>query len=112
MEIDARKFLRRFREDGLEARGVLRPNRHFGYLLNNESVAPLLRLMIERKVSRLVADDRDWYLAIDVEFKNPGSEESKEGNVRDLKNQGSVFNEQNRHINPFFKSANRRGVTS
>ena len=107
MEIDARKFLRRFREDGLEARGVLIPNRRHDYLLNNKSVAPLRDLMNEHNVGRLVAEDRDWFLEEGGKFKNPGSQEIKEGDVRDLENQGSVFNEQNRHINPFFKGKSK-----
>lgn len=107
MERDIREFLEEIGEDILEARGVLRPDPRFEYLLNNKSVAPLLRLMDERSVTRLVEEDRNWFLTHDGEFKNPRSEELKEGNVRDLENPGNVFNEQNRHINPFFKGKSK-----
>ena len=107
MEKDIREFLEEVGEAKLEARDVLIPNRRHDYLLNNKSVNSLLRLMVEYEVSRLVAEDRGWFLEEGGKFENPGSQEIKEGNVRDLENRGSVFTRQNRRINPFFKSKSK-----
>lgn len=100
MERDVREFLKEIGEDTLDARGVLRPHGRFEYLLQNTSVDPLLRLMDERGVTRLVAKDRDWFLAGDGKFGNPKSITLASGEV-------SVFNEQNPYINPFYKGTSK-----
>ena len=100
MEVDIREFLKEIGEDTLEARGVLRPDPRFEYLLQNTSVAPLLRLMREHNVTRLVAEDRDWFLAGDGKFGNPKSITLASGKE-------SVFNEQNPYINPFYKGTSK-----
>ena len=106
-ERDIREFLKRFTVKELKGRRLLSTGSyrggHTAELLRAGSVKPLQDLMREHNVTRLVAEDRDWFLTHDGEFKNPKSEELKEGNVRDLENRGSVFTRQNPHINPFFK---------
>ena len=107
MNEDIREFLNRFTIDDLEARQVLFP---FGfsreqYLLRAGSVSPLIELMKEHNISRLEYPSRNWWLDSEYQFNNPRSEENKTGDARRLSNPGSVFNEQNRYINPFFKPA-------
>lgn len=102
MERDIREFLKEFGEDTLAARGVLRPDPRFEYLLQNTSVDPLLCLMDERNVTRLVAKDRDWFLAGDGKFGNPKSITLASG-------EESVFNDQNPYINPFYKGKESSG---
>ena len=57
-------------------------------LLNNNSVSPLIELMTEQDVGRLVAPERDWFLTSQREFKNPLSTEAKWGRVDDLAGHG------------------------
>ena len=101
MEQDCWTFLAGFSADELEHRGILRP---FGdrYLLRKESVVPLLTLMKERRVARLVAREGHWFLTSDGEFANRGSPTKKRGRVTDLGNWGDVFTTQNPHINPHY----------
>ena len=104
MNEDIREFLNRFTIDDLEAKQVLFP---FGfsreqYLLRAGSVSPLIELMKEHNISRLEYPSRNWWLDSEYQFNNPRSEENKTGDARRLSNPGSVFNEQNRYINPFF----------
>ncbi len=109
LEVDIRDFLRRFDLLDLARRGVLRIElRGSGvrHLLRKQSVDPLLDLMREHHVTRLVADDRNWYLADNGEFSNPRSEDHnriRAGNVSQLRNPGNVFMNQNRDINPYFE---------
>lgn len=103
MEKDIRDFLEEFTVEELVDDGVLRPDRRFEYLLTGESVLHLMDLMREHAVTRLVAEDRSWFLASDGEFKNPKSYEIKEGHQHVLEKRGNVFNEQNPAINPFFR---------
>ena len=103
MEKDIREFLEEIGEMELVDRGVLRPDRRFEYLLTGESVLHLMDLMREHAVTRLVAEERSWFLASDGEFKNPKSYEIKEGHQHVLEKRGNVFNEQNPAINPFFR---------
>ena len=104
MEKDIRKFLEEFTVEELVDRGVLRPDRRFEYLLTGESVLHLMDMMREYNVARLVETERNWFLGVDGEFSNPGSDEIKTGNVSQLQKKGNVFNEQNPAINPFFRS--------
>ncbi len=71
-------------------------------MLNNGSVSPLVNLMADWKVTRLVAPERDWFLSSDREFQNPLSNEAQSGRVENLGNRGNVFNLQNTSINPHF----------
>ena len=71
-------------------------------LLNNKSVTPLIALMTERGLSRLVSAARDWSLDVNGGFQNPRSLEATAGNVESLQNPGNVFNEQNTSINPHY----------
>ena len=103
MEKDIREFLEEIGEMELVDRGVLRPDRRFEYLLTGESVLHLMDLMREHAVTRLVAEERSWFLASDGEFKNPKSYEIKKGHQHVLEKRGNVFNEQNPAINPFFR---------
>lgn len=99
MEVDVKEFLNRFSSDELKRMGILRGSTQ---VLNNGSVFPLINLMADREVTRLVASDRNWFLTSDGEFGNPLSTESKTGSVQDLGNRGNVFNEQNTSINPHY----------
>lgn len=104
MNEDVRAFLKRFSAEELADRGVLSPDPRFDYLLNHRSVSPLIRLMGEQGISKLEATDRNWYLTSEYEFSNPSSSEQKSGNAKELTKIGNIFNEQNKHINPFFRS--------
>ena len=133
MERDVREFLGEFSPDELVDLEVLWPDKRFLYLLNHKSVVPLIRLMLDRGVTKLVSTDGRWFLAIEgtfriplpseeesdlfeelvhegriftveVTFNNPRSEEEKGGLVRMLGNKGSVFTRQNERINPYFDS--------
>ena len=108
-EVDIREFLSRFRVEDLAGRGVLR-RRGETYLLRAQSVGPLRTLMREHNVTRLVAADRNWFLAENGDFSNPGSEETtKSGNVSQLRNPGNAFMNNNNHINPHFRSSSDSG---
>ena len=111
MDQDCWTFLAGFSSDELENRGILRP---FGdqYLLRKESVCPLLTLMKERRVARLVAREGHWFLTSDGEFANRGSLSIKRGRVTDLGNPGDVFTKQNRYINPHFDRSHPPGVST
>lgn len=103
MEKDIREFLEEIGQMELVDRGVLKP---YGetYQLRGTSIGPLQDLMREYNVARLVAANQKWFLGVDGEFSNPGSdEEIKTGNVSQLQRKGNVFNEQNPAINPFFR---------
>ena len=104
MEVNVRDFLKKFTVKDLVSRGVLQPDRRFEYLLRAQSVEPLRHLMREHNVTRLVAEERNWFIKDNGDFNNPGSEEIRSGNVSQLKNRGMVFNNYNPFINPFFKS--------
>ena len=103
MDIDVREFLKRFSADVLENRGILIPDSQYTYLLRAPSVRPLINLMKESNVERLVCERRRWFLAADGTFANPGSRgDPRQGMVEELRNPGNAFMGQNRHINPFF----------
>ena len=102
MEQDCWAFLADFLADELVNRGVLRPFGDRYLLLRKESVGPLIALMKERGVARLVARERRWFLAADGEFANRGSPTQRRGKVTDLRNWGDVFTTQNPHINPHY----------
>lgn len=105
MNEDVRTFLKRFSPEELADRGVLSPDPRFDYLLNHRNVSPLIQLMEEQGISQIEATDRKWYLTTEYEFSNPSSGEIKIGNVNLLSQIGLVFNEQNPHINPYYKSS-------
>ena len=98
-ETHIKEFLNQFSVDELTKRGILRGNTR---LLNNGSVSPLIGLMADRNVSRLLTPERDWFLTSEGEFQNPLSAEAKSGRVDDLVNPGNVFNQQNTSINPHY----------
>ena len=99
MEMDVREFLKQFSPDELVDREILRGNTR---LLKSGSETPLMALMLERDVSRLRAQDREWSLTSEGEFQNPRSTEAESGRVEDLGNPGNVFNLQNTSINPHY----------
>ena len=109
MEQDCWAFLERFSSDELKNRGILRGSR---YLLQGTSVDPLIELMKEHNVTRLVAEKRRWFLTSDGEFSNPRSDQGdiRQGRVADLRNPGDVFKGQNRYINPHFDRSQSPGV--
>ena len=99
MEVDVVEFLNQFSSDDLAERGVLRGDTR---LLNNRSVSAVLKLMDEKKVTRLHAVERKWHLTSDGEFANPLSDEAKSGSLDELDNPGNLFNYQNVFINPHY----------
>lgn len=106
METDIREFLPRFHSDELVNRGILIPDKSFVYLLRKQSVYPLIALMRESGVTRLLANDRPWFLTSDGEFQNSRSSRGdlKQGRIEDLRNPGNIFTGQNRDLNPYFES--------
>ena len=97
MELDIRDFLRKF------SWGELRGWSIHPDTLQGQDVAPLINFMKKHQVTRLVADDRGWFLTSDGEFSNPGSQEIRRGHVKDLLSRGNVFLTQNPYINPHYK---------
>ena len=95
---NVRDFLFRFTQEELADREILRGQT---YVLNARSVYPLIELMRQHNVEKLDFPDREWFLAIDLGFSNPQSNEDSTS-VEQLANKGNVFNEQNVHINPHF----------
>jgi hypothetical protein len=94
-----REFLESLPEEELKERGILRgPSNQ----LKGISLDPLILLMQEHGVERLEYPPRNWFLDIQGNFKNPGSEELREGKVTDLSNPGSVFNLTNTILNPHY----------
>lgn len=107
MERDVREFLNEIGREELVARGVLkRVQRPHGetHELQSQTIGPLLDLMRERGVTRLVAPNRNWFLRVDGEFSNPRGEDVRTGNVNQLQRKGNAVHVQNPYINPFYKS--------
>lgn len=102
MKQDIGTFLKRFSASELETRGILQPHKRDIYLLRAGSVSPLIELMKEHDVTRLVFEKRNWFLTSDGEFANPRYR-IKRGRVEELPNPGGVFDGQNKHINPYFR---------
>ena len=71
-------------------------------LLMGNSVEPLINLMRDRGVTRLVCPERSRHLSVEGEFANPRAPHIKSGNFRSLENRGDVFRDQNTTINPFY----------
>lgn len=110
MNEDIRAFLSKFSVEELEGQNILVPSRLWGYLLRAASVDPLIELMRKHSVTRLEAIERNWFLTSEYEFQNPWSAEYRHGDARQLKKPGNVFNEQNRHINPYFRGSDGSDV--
>ena len=106
MKINLREFLIGFSSDELENRSILIPDKTYGYLLKRQSVNPLITLMYENGVTRVMSNDQRWFLTSEGEFSNPGPcrGDPKQGRLEDLRNPGNVFTAQNKNINPFFQS--------
>ncbi len=104
MEEDIRTFLKGFSASELEKRDILQPHKRDDYWLMAKSVSPLTELMKEHGVTRLVAEERKWFLKSDGEFANPSSSQVRRGRVGELQNLSSIFDYQNKHINPYFRS--------
>ena len=91
MKRNIREFLRENGAEGLKSRGVLSPNRRCAYLLQGRNVVPLLEMMRERGVSKLVSHDGKWFLTVEGEFANPKSRDVKAGSVKQLGKGGQCF---------------------
>ena len=102
MERSVREFLKEIGAESLKDRGVLTRHRRYNYLLQGVGVKPLVGLMREKGVSKLVSHDGKWFLAADGAFRNPKSTEKK-GAVDHLTRLGNVFLGQNAYINPYFQ---------
>ena len=100
MEKDIRTFLKGFSASDLEKRGILQPHKRDIYLLRAGSVSPLIELMKEHDVTRLVAEERNWFLTSDGEFANP-KYSVKRGRVEEFPK--GAFDGQNKHISPYFR---------
>ena len=100
MEQDIRTFLKRFSASELETQGILQPHKRDIYLLRAGSVSPLIKLMKEHGVTRLVAEERNWFLTSDGEFANP-KYSVKRGRVEEFPK--GAFDGQNKHISPYFR---------
>lgn len=98
MEADIRKFLHQFSIDELENRKILGGKQH---KLGNGSAKPLIELMNEHGITRLSADERDWYLNSDGSWSNPGSKSRTGRKAGDLENVRGLFSDQNFHLNPY-----------
>ena len=89
------EFLQGFSAQELKEHGILKGTSH---LLMGASVDPLITFMQEHGVERLEYPDSNWFLDVHRDFRNPGSEELKEGNVANLSVRGSVFSYTNTTI--------------
>ena len=94
------EFLESLPVDELKERGILRGSSN---QLGGISLDPLNRLMQEHGVERLEYPPRNWFLDIQGNFRNPGSEEQKEGKITDLSKRGSVFKYMNTVLNPYYR---------
>ena len=103
MERNIREFLRETGAEELKARMVLSANKGCAYLLQGKNVFPLMEVMRERGVSKLVSHDGKWFLTAEGKFANPKSREAKDGLVKQLEKSGNVFWGQNPAINPYFE---------
>jgi len=95
-----REFLESLPVEELKERGILRGSSN---QLGGISLDPLNRLMQEHGVERLEYPPRNWFLDIQGNFRNPGSEEQKEGKITDLSKRGSVFKYMNTILNPYYR---------
>ena len=93
------EFLQQFSVETLKDRGILKgPSNQ----LKGTSVDPLIALMREHHVDRLECPSRNWFLDVEGNFRNPASQELKEGRVTDLSNPGRVFSYTNTTMNPYY----------
>jgi hypothetical protein len=95
-------FLQGFSIEDLKDRGVLRGTSN---QLKALSIGPLIALMKEHSVDSLEYPSRNWFLDVEGNFKNPASQELKEGKITDLSNLGSVFSYTNTTINPYYEGS-------
>jgi hypothetical protein len=93
------EFLQNFSVEDLKEAGILRG---ISNQLKGTSIDPLIALMREHGVDRLEYPDRKWFLDVERNFRNPTSQDLKEGRVTDLSNPGSVFTGTNATINPYY----------
>lgn len=99
--VEVQEFLRRFEIDYLRKRGILLTTRN---LMQGKSVYPLVELMKEQNVERLISADGKWFLISNGEFANSRSaERRKYGHVDQLEEKGNVFKGQNKRINPHYE---------
>jgi hypothetical protein len=103
---NAREFFLRFELKELLNRKIFQLVPHHGNKfpeLRKDNLLHLITLMKENNIEKLVCAEENWYLDIDGNFRNPNSKEIREGNIRDLKNKGAVFQGMNPHINSYHK---------
>ena len=103
MERNIREFLRETGAAKLADQGALSAHRRYNYLLQGANVTPLVKLMRDRGVSKLVSHNGKWFLTAEGTFGNPKSGEAKQGPVKNLAHLGNVFRGQNAEINPYFE---------
>ena len=101
VEIDIRGFLEQFSLSDLKDRRVLSP-RSDNRLDGKISAQPLLALMREHSVTRLMSKESGWYLDAGGNWENPISESRTGFKKGDLGQVRALFHNQNRLINPFF----------
>ena len=100
MEADIREFFLQFSYEELFGRKILGPSA----LLQAPGVSPLLALMEEHGITRLVYESRGWYLDSDGSWGNPSSRRRRNG---DKENPLGIFDEQNNFINPHFQGISK-----
>ena len=72
------------------------------WLLRKNNLGPLLELMREQGIEKL--EHGEWWLTVDGHFSNPKAPAgSRSGDIRELKQPGTVFAGQNKFINPYFR---------
>ena len=102
-----RDFLLQFSFEELRSKKILHfrilQGRKFS-LLTKDSVKPLIRLMKDKNIARLVYPPNAWYIDINGNFNNPESGEFTHGNIKDLSNKGEVFRNMNQIFNPYYDS--------
>ena len=102
IEVDIRGFLEQFSLDELKERRVLSP-RPDHRLDGKISAHTLVVLMREHNVTRLTSKESGWYIDEHGDWENPISK-SKTGITKgDSEHVRALFNNQNQHINPFYK---------
>ena len=111
MERDIYEFLMEVSVNELVSRGAVSPYGRYGYVLQGRNVDALIRLMLDRGVTRLTKTERNWNLAVDGTFSNPRSREFKSGVVERLEHAGNVFRGQNVHINPHYERDPQRPLS-
>ncbi|MBN1969166.1 MAG: hypothetical protein JW870_07340 [Candidatus Delongbacteria bacterium] len=96
-----KEFLLEFSSKDLIRKQVLNTKRN---LLNSKSVEPLLKLMRQHNVTKLIGTN-NWYIDINYNYRNDKSYFYPKGNLHsnEIPRLGVVFDNQNNIINPYYE---------